>query len=152
MIQDSLGYLLAAATRLATKEFNKTLKQYGITAPQWSVLNFLHEQGSFPQTQIGEQLHWEKATIGDIVENLVKKGLADRRISEQDRRAYSVSITPAGAELIRQIGNTESEINARACAGMEEWERDFLKELLHHTIRNLDENRKGGAWNKHPQC
>ena len=125
--------------------FDKTLRQYGITAPQWSVLNLLHEQGSFPQTQIREQLHWEKATIGDIVENLVKKGLADRRISEHDRRAYSVSITPAGVELIRRIGNTESEINARACEGMEEWDQTFLKNLLHQVIRNLDENRPGEA-------
>ena len=141
MIQDSLGYLLAAATRLATKEFNKTLKQYGITAPQWSVLNFLHEQGSFPQTQIGEQLHWEKATIGDIVENLERKGLANRTVSTLDRRAYSVSITPDGIELIKRIGDAEAAINQSACAGMDEPEHVLLKKLLKQVIGNLDGDR-----------
>ena len=138
MIQDSLGYLLAAATRLATKEFNKTLKQYGITAPQWSVLNVLHEQGSFPQTQIGEQLHWEKATIGDIVENLLKKGLVDRRISEQDRRAYSVSITHAGEDLICQIIETEAKINEAAVSGLDDREKTRLKIFLRQIINNLE--------------
>ena len=137
MIQDSLGYLLAAASRLASKEFNKTLKNYNITAPQWSVLNFLLEEGGFPQTQIGEQLHWDKATIGDIVENLLKKGLVTRTVSPQDRRAYQVCITPAGADIIRQVLDIEEAINADTCRGMTQEEAALLHRLLKQAIENL---------------
>lgn len=137
MIQDSLGYLLAAASRLTSKEFNKTLKDYNITAPQWSVLNFLQQEGGFPQTQIGEQLHWDKATIGDIVENLLKKGLVTRTVSPQDRRAYRVCITPAGEAIIFKVLDIEARINADTCRGMSQEEAVLLHRLLKQAIENL---------------
>ena len=101
------------------------------------MLNFIGEQGGYPQTQIGEMLHWDKATIGDIVENLIKKGLAERTVSEQDRRAYCVYITSDGADLIRSVLSFESEINNLACDGMSDQERELLTLLLRRIIYNL---------------
>lgn len=138
MIQDSLGFLLAAASRQIKKAFDKELKQFQITAPQWSVLAFLCEEGSCPQTQIAEMLYWDKATVGDIVEKLLSKKLVTREISETDRRAYCVAVTDLGRALYTQIAPEVEIVNNLACRNMSAAEQGVLKELLNRAIGTLE--------------
>ena len=137
MLQDSLGFLLAAASRQNKKAFDKRLKKFQITAPQWSVLAYLCENGNCPQTQIAETLYWDKATVGDIIEKLLKKGLVSRATSEADRRAYCVAATNAGQSLYEHICTEAAGVNELTCAGMADAERLQLITLLNRAIRNL---------------
>lgn len=140
MIQNSLVFLLAAASRLSKREFDKLLlKEYQITAPQWSVLSLLCHEGGLPQTQIAERLYWDKATIGDIVEKLLVKGLVERTVSPTDKRAYCVSATEKTRSLIGQLTKTATQINEKTSAGMTPGEKMMLQELLKKVIANLSD-------------
>lgn len=139
MIQDSLGFLLSAASRLSKREFDKTLlKEYQVTAPQWAVLSLLCQEGGLPQTQIAERLYWDKATIGDIVEKLLEKGLVTRVVSPSDKRAYRVSATNEALALIGPLTDMATQINEMTYGAMSPGERLMLHELLKKVIGNLN--------------
>lgn len=138
MIHDSLGFLLAAASRLSKREFDKILlKEYQITAPQWAVLCLLCQEGSFPQTQIADKLYWDKATIGDIVEKLLAKGLVERTVSASDKRAYCVSATEKAKQIIGPMAEMTGQINEMTYGTMSPGERLMLQELLKKVVNNL---------------
>lgn len=140
MILNSLGFLLAAASRLSKREFDKLLlKEYQVTAPQWSVLSLICEEGGLPQTQIAERLYMDKATIGDIVEKLLAKGLVERAVSPADKRAYCISATEKALGLIGQLTETATWINEKTTASMTPGEKLMLLELLKKVIANLND-------------
>lgn len=139
MLHDTIGFLLAAATRLSKREFDKIFqKKYQITAPQWAVLRFLCEEGGMPQTQISERLYWEKATVGDIVEKLQAKGLVERTVSAADRRAYCVSATAQGKALIEPLTEDALLLDSKTCSVLSPEEQEVLHGLLEKIIDHLN--------------
>ena len=144
MIDDSLGFLLAAASRLSKREFEKKLlKKYQITVPQWAVLCLLCQEGSLPQTQIADKLYGDKATIGDIVDKLLAKGLVERTVSTSDKRAYCVSATEKAKQRIGRMAEMTDQVNEMTYGTMSPGERMMLQELLKKVITNLSGVQSG---------
>jgi len=60
---------------------------------------------------------------------LEERGLAERRVSDVDRRAKEIALTPAGARLATEIGDTMRSVPP-AFARLSRAERSTLAGLL----------------------
>ena len=79
-------------------------ERWNLGPSQFNVLNLLYQQrGGLSQTELSRQLIMHRSNITGLVDRLEKRGLVQRRDVAADRRAYRVVLTPAGAELLRQI-------------------------------------------------
>jgi MarR family 2-MHQ and catechol resistance regulon transcriptional repressor len=81
---------------------------YGISGAQWGVLRVLHraeDQGEegLRLTDLGNRLLVRPPSITTVVDRLERQGLVARRASTTDRRAKTVSLSPAGRELVARI-------------------------------------------------
>lgn len=142
MIHQSLGFLMGAASRWSKRLFDQTLKKYDITAVQWAIMKHLEESGKCSQNQIAESLYMDKASVGTIIEKLIKKEMVIREKSEEDRRAYNVSLTRKGYQIVRELVASAEEVNRRSFGDMSQDESELLKKLLQKVIDNLDKELK----------
>jgi DNA-binding MarR family transcriptional regulator len=76
---------------------------YGISVSQCYTLETLGEHGMSTMQALAKQLHLAVSTVTRLIDNLVDKGLVERRIGTRDRRVCQVQLTPRGVELLQQI-------------------------------------------------
>ncbi|WP_319755541.1 MarR family winged helix-turn-helix transcriptional regulator [uncultured Sphaerochaeta sp.] len=81
----------------------RTIKQVGLTAAQFGVLEILYHKGNL---RIGEILEGTLSTGGNmtvVIENLEKTGFVVRYPDPQDGRASLIRITEKGFQLVENM-------------------------------------------------
>lgn len=85
-----------------------------LTPQQFNILRIL--RGSYPKPistlQIRERMLDKMSDTSRIVDRLVGKGLADKKISAADKRLVDISITDRGRELLEKIDQDHDKMDA----------------------------------------
>ena len=76
---------------------------YGLTTPQFGVLEALYHKGDLTIGEVQEKILSTSGTIPVIVRNLEKEGLLVRKQDEADRRRFYLHITEKGRALMDQV-------------------------------------------------
>lgn len=92
MLLNQSSYALAA-------RLNAALAEVGITVRMYCVLDKAAE-GEYTQGQIAEAAWLDKTTMVVTVDELERRGLAERRPSPSDRRARVIAVTDAGRRVL----------------------------------------------------
>lgn len=90
---------------LVSGQFKNLLKPHGITPQQFNILRILKGQKPNP-VRIGivkERLIDRNADVTRLVERLIKKGLLQRKVCEEDRRQQHLVITDEGEKILSSI-------------------------------------------------
>ncbi len=84
-------------------------KKYNITVQQFNVLRILRGQHPDPSTVglIKERMIDKMSDASRIVERLRQKGLVDRKVCPNDRRAVEILISQKGLDLLNELDNYE---------------------------------------------
>jgi DNA-binding MarR family transcriptional regulator len=102
-LQRRLGAVLAWAAQSAQEVANQALEPLGLTVKHFGVMTFLRheaeregERGSLSQQAIGERLRIDRTTMVSLIDDLERTGYVKRERNPADRRAYVITLTPAG--------------------------------------------------------
>jgi MarR family transcriptional regulator, 2-MHQ and catechol-resistance regulon repressor len=104
---------LVRATETVTHRIHQHLDAYRLTITQFGVLDVLFHVGSMHQREIAEKLLKSGGNITLVIDNLEKRQLVKRDREIGDRRCISVSLTPAGKQLISEIFPTHVDAIAK---------------------------------------
>lgn len=74
-----------------------------LTDSQFAVLEVLHHAGPLCLTVIAHKILKTGGNLTLVVKNLEKRGLVQRKQSAEDRRYFSLHLTPKGQRLIADI-------------------------------------------------
>ncbi|MCO5216958.1 MAG: MarR family transcriptional regulator [Thermomicrobiales bacterium] len=89
------------------RSINRALQTYaqnsGLTLLEAKALGRLLDDGDATLSGIAECEHMPLSTMTGVATRLEKAGLVERTRSEDDRRAYVLSLTPAGMEKLRSM-------------------------------------------------
>ncbi len=114
----------------------RLLQGFGLTHPQFITLLALSRHSlPCPMNGLTAALMHDPPTMTGIVDRLVKMGLVERTRSETDRRLVLVQVTPAGADLVRQIDQKFTEDDFFGYAALNDEELGHLEKLLNHVLR-----------------
>ena len=91
---------VARRLRHRTRE---TLAPWEVTPSQSRAIGVLLRHGDLRPGELAEHLHIAPRSATEVVDDLQRRGLADRHPDPADRRATRVALTPAGAEAGRAI-------------------------------------------------
>ncbi|PKM58191.1 MAG: MarR family transcriptional regulator [Firmicutes bacterium HGW-Firmicutes-3] len=83
-----------------TRTLQVFLNNYGLTVPQFGVLESLYHLGPL---KICELIHKNLSTSGNmtvVVRNLEKEGWINKSTDDEDKRSYKLSLTDQGSQLI----------------------------------------------------
>ena len=96
------------------------LEKAGVSTAQAAVLVMVAHKGAARQNEIAERLEQREAAVTQMVSRLIHKGLLQRERSEDDKRAWCISLTEKGRKCVQGAQAAMGGINAhldRALAG-----------------------------------
>jgi DNA-binding MarR family transcriptional regulator len=136
-LNDSVGWLLNNAARLASRRLSGKLAGYSVTPPQWGVLVALWEQDGLSLSELAKRSFFDGPTMTGIVDRLEKANLVERRRDSTDRRVISVYLTAEGKRLQAQLPTLSQEANEEATKGLTPEEVNRFVTTLRKIIGNL---------------
>ena len=128
MREDS--YILIGIHRIVKdldRETARVSSSYGLTFPQFMVLEALLSKGSLTVGEIKEKILSSNGTIPVIINNLVKQGMVRRTKDPDDQRRSLVELTDKGRELIERVYPENEKIFTERF-GI--WTKEEKKELM----------------------
>ena len=99
----SLWVKLARASSLFGRHSARDIDRYGLTQPQFSVLEALCHLGPLTTGEIGKKMLVTGGCMTVIIDNMERDGLVERIRSTEDRRVIKVGLTAKGDELFRKV-------------------------------------------------
>jgi len=94
-LSDNLSWLLTQAHFNLVSEISVAFEPLGVSNRGYHVLATALT-GEYTQKELAERIGLDKTTMVVTVDELERKGLAERRPSSTDRRARVISVTKAG--------------------------------------------------------
>ncbi|TBL75285.1 MarR family winged helix-turn-helix transcriptional regulator [Paenibacillus thalictri] len=137
-IDNSLGFILNHAGRKLTQMLTLRYQPYDMTTEQWSVLNRLDEQDGITQKELAIRSEKDQTNVTRILDQLERKGLAERRPNVSDRRSFLTYITDKGRSLIGVLTPIEKEVVEAVLDGLSEEQRIALRDMLVHVTNHAN--------------
>lgn len=117
------------------------MDQIALHRSQAMVLCKLFVQNGMTQSEIGQQLSIQGATVTDMLQRMEEAGLVSRRRDFEDNRLVRVYLTEAGREKERFIMEQFLKLESAVFAGFGESERVLLCHFLNRTLDNMGRKR-----------
>jgi DNA-binding MarR family transcriptional regulator len=141
------GYFPHLMSRL-TNRLNLTLLDhlvdYGITIPQWRVLQYLYDRDGATIGDIGADIVMRQPAVSRIVVQLEERDLAARRKNPDNARYVNVFLTARGREII-QIGTPLAvAVSEEALSALDSGERVLLTQYLQRMFHKLNTKNHHG--------
>jgi DNA-binding MarR family transcriptional regulator len=134
-----LGFHLREAYRAFSRQFHVRLSRHDITHAQWVILWLLSQAGSLTPILLAREAGIKKASATSVIESLKRRKLIHGEQDEHDRRKLNLSLTPAGASLVKTLIACAAETNTRGRGGLSEGEIATLLRLLRAVTTNFEE-------------
>lgn len=134
---ENLGSMLADTSRLLRRSFDGRARDIGVTRAQWQVLTTLLRHEGVNQGGLAELLDVEAITVCRMVDRLQEAALVERRADPADRRSWRLFLTPRAHELLAQLRPLAEALIDEALTGIDDGERDRLRDLLDKIRDNL---------------
>jgi DNA-binding MarR family transcriptional regulator len=128
---------LRQIARMLDIHSRKLASENAVTSAQLSVLRTLGRSDVGTATEIAARVHSSPSTVVGILDRLQEKNLVTRTRDEDDRRVVTVSLTPAGAELAKNIRHPVEEILSSEGSGITESETQQIADCLDLLVHAL---------------
>jgi MarR family transcriptional regulator, 2-MHQ and catechol-resistance regulon repressor len=126
----SLWVKLARTSTTFDKLSALNIKSFGLTEPQFSVLECLGHLGPLTLGTLSKKMLVCGGNTTVVVDNLEKEKLVERQPSKTDRRAILVELTPKGKKLFDEIFIKHAEYITKVSSVLSENEQLTLSQLL----------------------
>ncbi|MGJ1412202.1 MarR family winged helix-turn-helix transcriptional regulator [Sphingobacterium thalpophilum] len=111
---------------------------FDVTVDQWSVLKTLYETDELSQKELARRCGKDQPTLTRIVDLLLKKGLAERVVSESDRRTLYLHLTPVGKQKVESLSAIVTQIRMKAWEQLTEEDFAHFTRILSKIYNNLN--------------
>ncbi len=136
-IERNFGFLFADISRLARREFDRRVRDLGLTRAQWLFLSYLARQPGCTQSELAEILQLEKITVSRQAERLEKAGWIGRDDQADDGRAYHLKLTRRAQRTIRDLDLRADRLRDEYLEGVSAPHRRILLTELTVIKKNL---------------
>ena len=119
------GHLIRRLHQQSTQVFQARTQAAGfdLTSVQFAALDAIAQQPGVDQASLAATIGFDRATIGGVVDRLEQKGLLQRVVSSQDRRARQLRLTSDGTRLLGAVRPVVEDLQADILAQLSANER-----------------------------
>jgi len=119
------GHLIRRLHQQSTQIFQAQAQAAGLdlTSVQFAALDAIAGQPGIDQASLAVTISFDRATIGGVIDRLEAKGLVERVVSDQDRRARQLHLTTEGKRLLRASRPVVEALQAEILAPLSDRER-----------------------------
>jgi DNA-binding MarR family transcriptional regulator len=130
------GHLIRRLHQQSTQVFQAQTQAAGfdLTSVQFAALDAIAQQPGIDQASLAATISFDRATIGGVIDRLERKGLVQRWVSAQDRRARLLHLTPAGRQLLLASRPVVEALQDEILAPLTRAERAAFLALAHKAL------------------
>lgn len=121
---------LARAFSSFDKKSVENIRTYGLTQPQFAVIEVLGHLGPLKVGEICSKMLVTGGNMTLVLDNIEKLGYIQRVHSKEDRRAIMVELTTQGKELFEKVFPLHAEFISKQMSVLSADEQKTLGELL----------------------
>ncbi|MGW7814644.1 MarR family winged helix-turn-helix transcriptional regulator [Staphylococcus xylosus] len=109
-MRKEMCYLFYITSKEIVNRFNKYLKRYDISFPNYIVLLYIENEIPVYIKTLCDELYLDSGTISPIIKRLEKKELIRRLRTEDDERRVKVMLTKKGIKLKEEFSKISEEV------------------------------------------
>lgn len=109
-MRKEMCYLFYITSKDIVNRFNKYLKRYDISFPNYIVLLYIENEIPVYIKTLCDELYLDSGTISPIIKKLEKKELIRRLRTEDDERRVKVMLTTKGIKLKEEFSKISEEV------------------------------------------
>ncbi|HVO05800.1 MAG TPA: MarR family transcriptional regulator [Burkholderiaceae bacterium] len=130
------GHLIRRLHQQSTQIFQAKTQAAGLelTSVQFAALDAIAQQPGIDQASLAATISFDRATIGGVIDRLEFKGLVQRVVSAQDRRARQLHLTPDGRQLLAASRPVVEALQADILGPLSRAERATFVALAHKAL------------------
>ena len=130
------GHLIRRLHQQSTQTFQAGMQAIGVdmTSVQFAALDAIVQQPGIDQAGLAATISFDRATIGGVVDRLEAKGLVQRAVSPDDRRARLLQATPAGVAVLAAVRPAVEALQAQILAPLTDAERATFAALARKAL------------------
>jgi DNA-binding MarR family transcriptional regulator len=98
-----VGFNLRMAQEHAFEAFSRRSQEIGESPGRFATLTLIARNPGISQTELSHANGRDKSSLTPVVEDLVRRGLVERRRMREDRRTYRLNLTPAGRKTLTML-------------------------------------------------
>ena len=136
------GYLLRRLHQIHYALFFQECAAFDITPVQYGLLTTLSLNPDLDQNSIGRELGIDRTNVADVLKRLTRRGLIERRRSNDDKRMVLARLTPEGRRLTKDVYAAMQRAQERLLEPLPPDERNaFLSAMMRLIEANNDLGR-----------
>lgn len=137
---DRTGPLMGMLNRALRRNYDRQLKDFGLTPCQFEVLIILCEEDGILLSELGRRVSRDGPTITGVIDRMEKKMLVKRKRDSRDRRVVKVILTPKGKGMEEQLSLTKKQILEKITKDLSARELTLLDTVLVKMMKNVEED------------
>ena len=98
-----VGFNLRMAQEVAFQAFSHLSQEIGESPGRFATLTLIARNPGISQTELSLANGRDKSSLTPVVEDLVKRGLVERKRMDSDRRTYRLNLTPSGKKVLTML-------------------------------------------------
>jgi DNA-binding MarR family transcriptional regulator len=98
-----VGFNLRLAQEASFQAFSRRSREVGERPGRFATLTIIARNPGISQTELGQANGRDKSSITPVIEELVRRGLVERKRVRSDRRAWRLTLTPAGKHTLATL-------------------------------------------------
>ena len=136
-----LWVVLARAYAAVSERAARDVARHGLTLAEFAVMEALYHKGQLLLGEVQKKILVSSGGVTYLVDRLEQRGLVERRLCAEDRRARYAALTPQGQELMDRIFPEHAECIAEVAGVLTPEEqlevRRMLRDLGRHAADDL---------------
>jgi DNA-binding MarR family transcriptional regulator len=98
-----IGFNLRMAQESTFQAFSRRSQEIGESPGRFATLTLIARNPGISQTELSYASGRDKSSVTPVVEDLVRRGLIQRKRVSSDRRTYRLNLTPAGRKTLLSL-------------------------------------------------
>ena len=98
-----IGFNLRMAQESAFQAFSRRSQEVGESPGRFATLTLIARNPGISQTELSLAAGRDKSSLTPVVEDLVRRGMVERKRMRDDRRAYRLNLTAGGKKTLTQL-------------------------------------------------
>lgn len=134
----NIGYLLRRTSQIAAADFDLSMKEFGLTSPQYGILVVLAAHSGIDQAQLGKAMGFDRTMISYLVRRMEQKALLKTLKDPADRRSNVLVLTSQGKLVLQQAKPIAYQSLARLTGGLSAADIGTLRRILNDVLSSHD--------------
>lgn len=145
-LDETLGLQVRLAQLKLFENFAQHFTHIGLSVAEYSILLAAGENPGVQQGALANYFLIKRSNMSKVMRSLEHRGLIERRVAQDDGRAFAIFLSQQGRELVYGIIDDMNDYHSQPAPGLSAPEQAQLIKLLKKISRNEDaDTRQAGA-------